>query len=237
MVAIETEKIRNHPEAHGNRQGNGAPPQSLASCVIVAQRVLPEERRKSPGGIHTMKDLVGWYKHFLAQRDVYFPKKPTLAAAPPPDPVNSLAEQFMLLLSQAIDQGVTRALERFHMQHEPEVVDLRRGNGNGNGGGMPVELLAGVLTPKRRIDVVGLRGQQIDLVERSQVAQQFEIRYINADQAASARDLREVAVLCTKFIRHDIQDRYKAMHATIHFANGGPQSVIRQLQSMATTAH
>jgi hypothetical protein len=87
-------------------------------------------------------------------------------------------------------------------------------------------------THRTPVDVVGLKGGQCTVVEKSPIAQAFDIRFIPADSHMRNRDVRDDVVICSKFVNHSTTNRYKSGHARLHYANGGPQSVIEQLERL-----
>lgn len=85
---------------------------------------------------------------------------------------------------------------------------------------------------KRRIDVVGLLGEQTQVVKNFIAGWDVKVRFILADHIGKVDKLAPEVVLCSKFISHDAQDRARASGSKIHYANGAASSVVNMLETL-----
>lgn len=158
------------------------------------------------------------------------------------EPLHVLRLFIIEAIAHGVALGMTRAAEALGAaQPQP----ARSGNGNGThaqGGAAGVtgasvaaafSSMLSARTHRTPVDVVGLKGAQQTIVEGSPQAQAFDIRFIPSDSHLRNRDLRDDVVICTKFVPHQVQSRYRAGKSRLHFANGGPHSVIAQLELLA----
>jgi len=86
-----------------------------------------------------------------------------------------------------------------------------------------------------RIDIVGLIGVQ-ETVVKKRCGAMFDLRFIAADDVGHAQLTAPIAILCTKFISHDAQERARASGSKVVYANGGVQSVVRRLRELTKEA-
>lgn len=85
-----------------------------------------------------------------------------------------------------------------------------------------------------RVDVVGLLGNQAEVVKRA-CGRQWDLRFISADDALRRPITAPDAIMLSKFVTHDVQDRIKKAGARLHYCNGAAESVINQLNALATS--
>ena len=250
-VAIRAQAIRENPELAENRLATGHRCKSLPMCYRHAQEVLPAERRKHPGTFQQDKKLAERHAAILrsikreeelagaeAARKAQDAERERAARTPPAAPLDPLAPLKLMLgevIAQAVAEGILRAAAALDIpiRQESTPGEHKSNGGNGSAGVAAVVQAMAARTHRTPVDVVGLKGGQQTIVQNSPVAAAFDIRFIPADSHMRNRDVREDVVICSKFVNHHTQNRYKAGHSRLHYANGGPQSVIEQLERLA----
>lgn len=86
-----------------------------------------------------------------------------------------------------------------------------------------------------RVDVVGLLNGQVDVVRRA-VGDSFSLRFLTADEGLRQDLTAPIVIVVKKFVNHSIDARVKKAGATLVYANGGPESVLKILQTECARA-
>lgn len=255
LVALEVERMRTEADCVGP---TGRYATTLTSQLLIAQRrVLPPERQRShasfyyKGGKRRAAYDQQWYDNALARRELYEQREqeqaPVEEIAEPAaeekaplvlDPemeemlaLGSLLKQLLNYVDQSVESGVRKALIALRDEEERKL----RVNGNHTAPPPAIRTTAREIV-RRKIDVIGLLPGQQRIVEASPVARLWNIRFLSSGTSHSRADLRERVIICTKFVSHHQQNRYLQMKAEIHWANGGPQSVIHELERLSRLA-
>jgi hypothetical protein len=256
MIAVEVQRMRN---GESNTKGpTGRTATSFHSMINLAmKRVLEPVRHKSTGAVYTTKSYdESWLKIALARAPLYEKPEPAPAAPAaaddadparervieqPPEEIDpelegmlvmgSLVQTFMGYLGGAITRGVKQALVELRDEEE------RRQREDGHFAAPPPKMPTSAREiVRRKIDVIGLLPMQKQIVAKNPVAKTWDIRFLHSGQEHGQASLRERVIICSKFVSHSQQNRYRQMKAEIHWANGGALSVIKELEKLSRVA-
>jgi len=258
-VAREGQTILENPDRPANRAGNNHVVKTVSAAYNIAQRVLPPDRRKTDSAFYYKPEELRERHRLIILKLEREKKLAADAAIPvasaaltPPSQAAQLAHSipaspnpFEALRALAVDFLASVFVDAFKRAAGAEETPAKKRNGEADEPArahMPADVRKDILDfinaqrpgaaaerSRRRVDIVGLKGNQREVVDRHAVAMVFDLRYLPSDQHVKRADLRPEVVLCTKFMQHSDQTRYRQIGARLYYANGGAESVIKCL--------
>lgn len=137
-------------------------------------------------------------------------------------------------IDRAMTQALTDATEQLRTSNVQTITQLLGGDISSTVGNDLDEVVPKATDPKvrgPRVDVVGLLNGQIEVVKKA-VGESFDLRFLSSDDVERLPVTAPCAIMMTKFVSHSAQERIKKQGKQVIYANGGVDSLLKELSAM-----